>query len=274
VLRIERDPVVRVMAAEALYKADREQGGGALLEALTPGTDVFARLRAICKELSLPIPAVSSLLDLAVDGSAEALVRLLAIAPLARGAQRDVELESALADGLDEVADASPEELTAAMRSAPPAQAKALLELLAIGLADKGTDPGRTPLARLLRSAKGAEADEAQPWLAVLEQRPERPPQPTTPPAGAAAVPPGSPAAVVLEAAAAAKADPAVPGAAPPATFPNGEASPAAAPGWPVTNIPNPAWSPRSRGTGSAKSASPLCPRDASRCPPDGRPGG
>ena len=50
--------------------------------------------------------AVSSLLDLAVDGSPEALVRLLALAPLARGPQHDDQLAALLSDGLVEVASA------------------------------------------------------------------------------------------------------------------------------------------------------------------------
>src|SRR5207302_980431 len=86
--------------------------------------ELFLRLRSVGRELSLPVPAVSSLLDLAVDGSTEALARLFALAPLARGAQRDEQLAAMLADGLVEVGDASPDEMFAALRVAPahPAQ--------------------------------------------------------------------------------------------------------------------------------------------------------
>ena len=110
-LRSERDPLVRVMVADALVRSDPEQGGGPLLEAMPLSPDVFSKLRAVSRELSLPVPAISPLLDMAVDGSTEALARLLVVAPLARGPQHDEQLESVLAKGLAEVADASPDEL-------------------------------------------------------------------------------------------------------------------------------------------------------------------
>jgi serine-type D-Ala-D-Ala carboxypeptidase/endopeptidase (penicillin-binding protein 4) len=261
-LRTERDPLVRVTVAEALYRADPDQGGGALLEALPAGTDVFVRLHSVCRELSLPVPAVSSLLDLAVDGNAEALLRLLALAPLARGEQRDVELEAALADGLDEVADASPEELATALRTAPPAQAQALLEVLAAAFAQEGTDPGRTPLARLLRNAQAADAEQARGWLAVLEQRPAsaaRAAQESPAPAATAAI---------LEAAAAAKAAATAAPSTTPAAFAPADAA-TGTPAWPATTIPNPGWLRR----GTTKTAQP-CTADNSHCVPDPHSGG
>jgi hypothetical protein len=272
-LRTERDPLVRVMAAEALYRADPDQGGGALLEALPPGTDVFVRLHSVCRELSLPLPAVSSLLDLVVDGSGEALVRLLALAPLARGQQHDAQLEAALADGLDEVADASPEELTSALRGAPPAQAQALLELLAIAFAQEGTDPGRTPLARLLRNAQGADAEQARAWLATLEQPPAQAAvqTPTAEPGPPRDAPAAAATAAVLQATAAAKSASAGSGAATPAAFAPGEAP--TGPSWPATSIPNPGWSPRA-GVAPGKTTAQPCTADNSRCAPEPRPGG
>src|SRR5207248_6617182 len=118
-LRSERDPLLRIVLADAVYRSDPDQGGGALLEAMPPSSELFLRLRSVGRELSLPVPAVSSLLDLAVDGSTEAVARLLALAPLARGTQHDDQLESLLSDGLVEVGEASPEEMLAALRSAP-----------------------------------------------------------------------------------------------------------------------------------------------------------
>src|SRR5260370_3574508 len=83
-LRTERDPLLRVVLADALYRSDPEQGGGLLLEAMPASPELFLRLPRVGRELSLPVPAVSSLLDLAVDGSPAPLPRLLALAPLAR----------------------------------------------------------------------------------------------------------------------------------------------------------------------------------------------
>jgi len=261
-LRVEHDPLVRAMAADALYRSDPDSGGGALLEAMPPSADLFARLRSVTRDLALPIPAISSLLDLAVDGSSEAFARLLAFAPLAIAPQRDDALFTALSDGLVEVADASPDEFVAAVRAAPADQSQALIELLAEGISRADLEPDDTPVAQILRSANPAEVPQAAAWLAVLEQRsvappavaaaPEAvPPAPMSVPqslpvssASLAPTPQVSPreaaaaaqaTAAVLEAAAAAKAaTSAVPAAFSPPS-PDGER-------WPTTTIPNPAW--------------------------------
>ena len=173
-LRTERDPLLRVAVADALYRSDPDQGGGPLLEAMPASPDFFLRLRMVGRELALPVPAVSSLLDLAVDGNGEALARLLAIAPLARGAAHDEQLEAMLSDGLLEVGEASPDELTSALRAAPSPQARATVELLSLALAQAHRDAGQFPLSATLRAAlaqAGPQADELQRWLAVLEHR-------------------------------------------------------------------------------------------------------
>ena len=215
-LRSERDPLLRIVLADAVYRSDPDQGGGALLEAMPPSAEVFLRLRSVGRELALPVPAVSSLLDLAVDGSTEALARLFALAPLARGAHRDEQLAALLSDGLVEVGDASPDEMFSALRAAPGAQAQAAIELVAVGVEQTGTDVARYPLALALRKEiADASAPDAQLeiWLAAIERRPARPPEavvhaappqaPATPPqpsvtpappgTGPAPVPPAAP---------------------------------------------------------------------------------
>ena len=200
-LRTERDPLLRIVLADAVYRSDPEQGGGPLLEAMPASADVFLRLRSVGRELSLPIPAVSSLLDLAVDGSAEALARLLAIAPLARGPDRDEQLAAMLSDGLLEVGDASPDELFAALRAAPASQAQAAIELVSTGLEQSGTDQAKYPLCLALRRASpegGPPSPRFDGWLAVLERRPIHPPEPVVQspaPAQAPAAPATGPAA-------------------------------------------------------------------------------
>jgi len=310
-LRSERDPMVRVVVADALVRSDPEQGGGALLEAMPTSTDLFVKLRAVGRELSLPVPAVSPLLDMAVDGNAEALARLLALAPLARGAQHDVQLETLLSKGLADVADASGEELFAALRAAPAVQAQAAVELAAIGLTAAESDPARSALARVLKETRGAEASQAQAWLAILDRRVEAAPAPAPSQegahAGAAAGPASSGAAPAGPAEAAPPPGAALPRPAAPITAttlaPVASAaaaalSPAQAavnasfgaaePDWPVTVIPNPAWA-RSRANGSASSPptapaagraappaqQPACTAESSRCTPRAaRPGG
>jgi len=179
-LRSERDPLLRVVLADAVYRSDPDQGGGPLLEALPPSPDLFLRLRSVGRELGLPVPAVSSLLDLAVDGSLEAMARLFAISPLARGPDRDEQLAALLSDGLVEAGEASPDEMLAALRVAPAPYAQAAIELVAKGLEQSNTDPGKYPLAVALRKTVGQpDANEAQTegWLAALERRPVRPPE-------------------------------------------------------------------------------------------------
>ncbi|HEY2028258.1 MAG TPA: D-alanyl-D-alanine carboxypeptidase/D-alanyl-D-alanine-endopeptidase [Myxococcales bacterium] len=202
-LRSERDPLLRVALADALYRSDPEQGGGALLEALPASPELFLRLRNAGRELSLPVPAVASLLDLAVDGSPEAMLRLCALSPLAQTTPRDDALAGMLTDGLVEVGEASPEELVAALRIVPAPQAQAAVELISQGLLQASaqgrstaadgqrsalTDGHPYPLAEALRAAQGAPFDG---WLSVLEHRkPLAQPQPQVP------VAPAPPAAV------------------------------------------------------------------------------
>jgi D-alanyl-D-alanine carboxypeptidase/D-alanyl-D-alanine-endopeptidase (penicillin-binding protein 4) len=178
-LRTERDPLLRVVLADALYRSDPEQGGGALLDAMPASAELFSKLRSVGRELSLPVPAVASLLDLAVDGSPEALLRLLAVAPLAQGPARDEPLAALLTDGLVEVGEASPDETLAALKLVPPQQSQAALELLADGLSQAATDPQHYPLADALRSALAppaggqavANAAQLDGWLALIEHR-------------------------------------------------------------------------------------------------------
>ena len=248
-LRTERDPLLRVVLADALYRSDPDQGGGALLEAMPASPDLFLRLRSVGRELSLPVPAVSSLLDLAVDGSPEALTRLLALAPLARGPQHDEQLESLLSDGLVEVGEASPEELLAALRAAPSPQAQAAVELVGLGLAQ--ADAARYPLAQALRGAMaepGAPGQELDGWLAVIEHRPApadaAPPDAAAAQAAAPATPAGAIATVQAAAAAATGAASAAQPTSTPASAPAPTAAPAAPPPPPGPAAPAPAAEP------------------------------
>jgi len=213
-LRTERDPLLRVVLADALYRSDPDGGGGALLEAMPASPELFLRLRSVGRELSLPVPAVSSLLDLAVDGSPEALARLFALAPLARGNDHDEQLATLLRDGLVEVGEASPDEMLAALRAAPGPQAQAAVQLVSDGLIDEGDEVVRYPLAQLIKSAlaqAGAPAEQLDGWLAALERREPAPPvsaQPASVPSAGAPVAPPAPAVSPAGPAAAPSAEP------------------------------------------------------------------
>jgi len=285
-LRVEHDPLVRAMAADALYRSDPDSGGGALLEAVPPSAEFFAHLRSVTRDLALPIPAISSLLDLAVDGSSEAFARLLAFAPLAGAPHRDDALYTALSDGLVEVADASADELVAAVRAAPPDQAQALVELLAEGISRADLEPDETPVAQILRSANPAEVPQAAAWLALLEQRSVAPPAVAAMPDAVPAAPMSVPQSVPVssaslapasqvnprEAAAAAQATAAALDAATAAKAATSAVPAAFSPRpldedhWPTTTIPNPAW-PR-----LAPSPAPGAPPADAAAPPAGSP--
>jgi D-alanyl-D-alanine carboxypeptidase/D-alanyl-D-alanine-endopeptidase (penicillin-binding protein 4) len=265
-LRTERDPLLRVVVADALYRSDPDQGGGPLLEAMPASPELFLRLRSVGRELALPVPAVSSLLDLAVDGSGEALVRLFALAPLARGQQHDEQLESLLSDGLVEVGEASPEEMLAALRAAPPQQAEAVLELAAIGLMQASTDVESYPLARAIRTA-AEQAPQMEGWLSVLEHR-----EVTSVPAGVAAA--ESTAAAVQAVRAAAVPAPAAPVAvaAPPPPAPTAEPAPTPPPA--VAPAPVPVDVPPASRGGPSMLAPPVPDASKSAPPEAARPGG
>ena len=258
-LRGERDPLLRIVLADAVYRSDPDQGGGMLLEAMPASADLFLRLRSVGRELALPVPAVSSLLDLAVDGSAEALARLFALAPLARGTQRDEQLAAMLCDGLVEVGDASPDEMFAALRVAPAPQAQAAIELVAAGVEQTGTDVARYPLALALhKEISQASAHDAQleNWLAAIERRPAPPPD-----------------AVVHSAPA---STPATAPATPPPAGPAGSGAPASAPAAPAAPA-QPGTTPSRAGPAvlvtpatDAKPASAVCTAQSPACPGGG----
>src|SRR5438132_14419003 len=65
-LRSERDPLLRIVLADAVYRSDPEQGGGMLLEAMPASADIFLRLSSVGRELAFPTTAVSSCLALTV----------------------------------------------------------------------------------------------------------------------------------------------------------------------------------------------------------------
>jgi D-alanyl-D-alanine carboxypeptidase/D-alanyl-D-alanine-endopeptidase (penicillin-binding protein 4) len=263
-LRNERDPLLRVVVAEALYRSDPDAGGGALLEAMPVSADLWVRLRALGRELALQLPVVPSLLDLAAEGSSEALARILAVAPLARGAEHDEALEHALSEGLIDVGDAAPDEIVSALRGAPQAQARAVVELIAIGLAQAGTDPQKFALAQALRdNAARGRIDPALSgqWLALLEHggAPASATVAAGPASSSADAPKPAPSAAAASPAPAPPLAPAAAAASPPAAAKalgaatSGPPSPAVVPASATTPAPSPAADSPAPATAAAK---------------------
>jgi len=173
-VRTERDPLVRLLAADALFRIDAESGTGPLLEAMPVGPEMLQRLRAALPAGSTLLPVVPSLLDLAAEGSAEAYARLLALAPGALATPPDPALARALADGLADVADASPDEALLALKLAPVEQARAAAQLIGAGFAASNTEMDESPFAgQLLASAAllNSDAPEERRWVQLIEQR-------------------------------------------------------------------------------------------------------
>jgi hypothetical protein len=178
-IRAARDPLLRAAAADALFRTSPEGGGGAaLLDVLPVGPELYQRLRAVGRELLLPLPLVSALLDLGADGSAEALVRLCALAPLAVGPQAEPELALALSEGLFDVSEAAPEETRQALLLAPALQREAALALIGLGMAEAGQPPATSALAKELVLASAATVPTAQTAKTLLEQLTRQEPLP------------------------------------------------------------------------------------------------
>ncbi|MFP2897523.1 D-alanyl-D-alanine carboxypeptidase/D-alanyl-D-alanine-endopeptidase [Corallococcus sp. 4LFB] len=137
--RSERDPAVRAVLAESLYQSNPHDylGTRTLLDSYSATDDVYGRLRQVAHALSVDVPGVSSMVELASGGNTEALARVLELCRAADVAH-DAQAQEELVDGLGEVARTAPEELVATLRDASPAERDATVPLLAQGLVKAG----------------------------------------------------------------------------------------------------------------------------------------
>jgi D-alanyl-D-alanine carboxypeptidase/D-alanyl-D-alanine-endopeptidase (penicillin-binding protein 4) len=133
-LRSEQDPALRLAAAEAIYLSDPDADSGrrAFLEAIAVDAATLSRLRAASTELQLPEPVLASLADLAVDGSSEAVSRLVELAPIL---VEDAAVSGTYEDRIVDVAASAPSELIAALRSGDPTASDLAVTALARGRA-------------------------------------------------------------------------------------------------------------------------------------------
>ncbi len=151
-LKTEADPVLRMAAAEAVYLSDpgSDSAKRAFLDGVAADAASFGRLRALAEGFEAPAPVVASLADLAAEGDAEALQRLVEITPAAVASPG---LAEALASLWEDVARNAPDETLRALRAAPAAPGDAALGLIARGMARSGE--GDHPLPAALRRAEG-----------------------------------------------------------------------------------------------------------------------
>lgn len=161
-LRAERDPALRAVIADAAWRSDTTDGAAArqLLDLFTAKDEVFGRLRTACRDQGVrSAPGVASVLDLAAEGTGDALTRTLELAALSAG---DVILEDELAEGLDQIARSAPEELLATLRASTPETRDRGRLLLCRGLA-RSTE-GETPLPKALDKLQKGKDAEAAAW--------------------------------------------------------------------------------------------------------------
>ena len=153
VWRSEKDPAVRAAIADALYQSDPREGASVrmLLDSVAATDEVFGRLKRASKELKSDTPMVGPVIELASGGNPEALQRLLELV----GANGDDQpLDDMLNDALAAIANAAPNELLYAMRTAPPREGSVAVDALAQGLV-RASQPD-APLWEALKAAQGS----------------------------------------------------------------------------------------------------------------------
>jgi D-alanyl-D-alanine carboxypeptidase/D-alanyl-D-alanine-endopeptidase (penicillin-binding protein 4) len=165
----ERDPALRLAIAECLYLSDPDgqTARRTFLDALPQDPSALVRLwtAAGAGTPGVESPVLPSLGDLAAEGTADALARLVDLAPA--GAD-DAGLARALADVLADVGAMAPEELVATLRAASPAAQEAAIGALGTGVAR--SDEREHPFPAALREL-AARQDEAGAFARTLQPR-------------------------------------------------------------------------------------------------------
>jgi D-alanyl-D-alanine carboxypeptidase/D-alanyl-D-alanine-endopeptidase (penicillin-binding protein 4) len=166
-LRAERDPALRLAIAECIYESDPDGDSAqrALLDTVAASGQALPRLAALDDDPAAPFPVLPALAALAADGQAEAMARLLELAPILTANDR---LAGALGDVLAGVAQSVPRELVDALRAAPAATMEAAAGALAAGVL-RAEDDERA-FERLLRELAAGE-DPATSFARALEAR-------------------------------------------------------------------------------------------------------
>jgi D-alanyl-D-alanine carboxypeptidase/D-alanyl-D-alanine-endopeptidase (penicillin-binding protein 4) len=168
-LRAEKDPALRLAVGECLYLSDPDSDTArrTFLDAVPqdpqPLVRLFSAAGAGADEADLPV--LPSLGDLAADGSADALARLVELAP---AGALDGALARAIADVLADVAASVPDEVVLALRAASPAAQEAAIGALGAGIAR--SDERDHPFPAALRALAGRQEDASE-FARALEPR-------------------------------------------------------------------------------------------------------
>jgi D-alanyl-D-alanine carboxypeptidase/D-alanyl-D-alanine-endopeptidase (penicillin-binding protein 4) len=164
--RGEKDPAVRAVVAESIYQSNPQDylGARALLDSFQATDEVYGRLRTLARDLKVDVPGVASVVELAAEGNAEALQRLI---ELSQAAQPDEAQKQELSDSLQEVARTAPEELVESLRGATANERDAVVLLLSRGLVKAADD--QHPLWGALQKLKKAVDPELGAFSGKLE---------------------------------------------------------------------------------------------------------
>ncbi len=164
--RSERDPAVRAVLAESLYQSNPQDylGVRTLLDSYSAGSEVYGRLRTVARELSMEVPGLGSMVELAASGNAEALSRIVELSGASLG---DAGSESEMVEGLGAVARTAPEELVQALRSASAKDREVATSLLARGLVQAGE--AEHPFWKALKKSLGSTDTKAAEFARSLE---------------------------------------------------------------------------------------------------------
>jgi len=130
-LRSEPNPVSRVLIADTLYGLNSKDAeiAGAVVEALGTQPELLAPLDALSLQMGIPFPGLNGLIETAASGSAEAISKLLKLAPLAHRYSR---LQVPLTEGLAAVAESAPEEMLAGLLQASVDETQAAMKMVVL----------------------------------------------------------------------------------------------------------------------------------------------
>jgi D-alanyl-D-alanine carboxypeptidase/D-alanyl-D-alanine-endopeptidase (penicillin-binding protein 4) len=168
-LRTETEPALRLAVAECvlLSDPDGDTSRRTFLDAVPSDPQVLLRLWAAADAgpPAADAPVLLSLGDIAAEGNAEALSRLVELAP---AAALDARLAASLAQVLTDVAATAPDELVAALRAASEGAQEAAVGVLGSGLAR--AEERAHPFPAALR-AIGERQDETGAFARALKPR-------------------------------------------------------------------------------------------------------
>lgn len=174
-LRSEPDPAVRAVIAEALYRSEPEDSSArsAVLEAFSAAPEVYGRLREAAARVSLPLPLVDSLIELAAAGSPDAVTLLLG---LAEQRPDDEAMLAAVSEGLAEIGTTAPRDLLAALNAASGESQAVAVRLLGRALAGppkitQARAETRHPFASALQTAASGSDPALATFARSLETR-------------------------------------------------------------------------------------------------------